>query len=481
MKALASLALLALTLSAVTVARAQQLSMLPSPLDAHPTVVEFREEIARADIVARARITKILYRKTGVLADQNALVEVIKLYKGEFVEPEPCIRMEIYQSKEYKRGKRLADVGEEVILPIYTKEPHSGAPPPNGQKRHYLVPFYYVVEQNGQVTSAFGFPADMRKHTQVDRFERLITEAAKTAPIVAPPHRLGNVLLVDDFDDGSLAGWTFLEGRRGFQEDPVNTQFDVLWAGPTTVFKNELKFDDEPPESPVVRDPETGLYKAQTNHTHVEFGVADGRLRMRTSQVWIHLTAVIGDPEWTDYQIDVDVYNMVDREQPHARANYLKFGPYGRVHVPNFPNTRGEHSFIAMEVGSFANYDLSEGTFGSELLQIRCKYPEDYRVWRDHSALLRDTKVLDFEPWPIPQKTKIHLTAKYIGNYVEGWIDGKKLIAGEVPPDHPGLKNGRIALWTFETWAEWDNLKVTKIVRHSSSEESVKSSTASTR
>ena len=156
MKALASLALLALTLSAVTVARAQQLSMLPTPLDAHPTVVEFREEIARADIVARARITKILYRKTGVLADQNALVEVIKLYKGEFVEPEPCIRMEIYQSKEYKRGKRLADVGEEVILPIYTKEPHSGAPPPNGQTRHYLVPFYYVVEQNGQVTSAFG-------------------------------------------------------------------------------------------------------------------------------------------------------------------------------------------------------------------------------------------------------------------------------------------------------------------------------------
>ena len=94
-----SFLVLAAVVGSLHPALAQQLALEPTTLDVHPSVSEFEEEIARADIVARARITKILYRKTGILADQNALVEVIRVYKGEFEEAEPCIRMEIYQSK----------------------------------------------------------------------------------------------------------------------------------------------------------------------------------------------------------------------------------------------------------------------------------------------------------------------------------------------------------------------------------------------
>ena len=57
-----------------------------------------------------------------------------------------------------------------------------------------------------------------------------------------------------------------------------------------------------------------------------------------------------------------------------------------------------------------------------------------------------------------------HLMAKYFGNQVEGWIDGKRVLAAEIAADHPGIKNGRIALWTFETWVEFDNVKVTRLV-----------------
>ena len=49
-------------------------------------------------------------------------------------------------------------------------------------------------------------------------------------------------------------------------------------------------------------NPETGLYrfKHRDRKTLSEFGVVNGRLRLRTSRVLQHITAVIGDPEWTD-------------------------------------------------------------------------------------------------------------------------------------------------------------------------------------
>ena len=443
----------------------QQVSRTPTVLDAHPTIAEFREDISRADAVVRGRIVEILRRKEGKLADQDALIEVVDTYKGELPEAQPCVRMEIHQAMERKEGVKLAVVGDEVILPIEFVHPYTGAQPRNEQAFHYIVPFYYTIERDRTVGSAFGFPPEMREFTShVDRFEELIRDQVNRLQPPQMKYETAEVLFTDDFDDGSLAGWTFLVGERGLKKEPIGTQFDVIWIGPHSTVDNELHGKDEADTVRMALNPETGLYYAHRNDTEIEIGVVDGRLRMRSSNIWAHLTAVTGDPQWTDYQIDVDMINRVDKELPHARANYEKFGPYGRVHVPNFPETQGEHSFVGVEFGNFANYDVSEGTFGNSAFQIRCKYPEQPVVWRDHSRMLRKTKILDYDAWPIPQHKKIHLTARYFGNQVEGWIDGKKILAAEIPADHPGIHNGRMALWTFETWAEFDNVKVTRLV-----------------
>ena len=175
-----------------------------------------------------------------------------------------------------------------------------------------------------------------------------------------------------------------------------------------------------------------------------------------------------GDPEWTDYQIEADVYNFNDPAFENrggiGQVNYLKFGPYGRLNVPNLPETRGEHSFVGVKFGTFGNYDVSEMTFGNNAFQIRCKYPESPLVWRDHSVLLRQTRILDYQAWPIPQGKRIHLKAVYFGRRVEGWIDGKKITESEIPEDHPGARRGRFGLWAFETWCEFDNVKVTRLI-----------------
>lgn len=179
------IAALGLVLALSITARAQQLSITPTVLDAHPTVAEFREEIARADAVVLAKIIKVLRRKGGKLADQDALIKVIRSYKGKLPEAQPCVRMEIYQVMERKTGDRLADVGDEVILPIEFVHPFTGAKPRNGQALHYMVPFYYTVEQDGSVSSAFGFPPGMRGHTRFDRFEKLILDETIPAEIPA--------------------------------------------------------------------------------------------------------------------------------------------------------------------------------------------------------------------------------------------------------------------------------------------------------
>jgi hypothetical protein len=57
------IAALGLVLALSITARAQQLSITPTVLDAHPTVAEFREEIARADAVVLAKIVNVLRRK----------------------------------------------------------------------------------------------------------------------------------------------------------------------------------------------------------------------------------------------------------------------------------------------------------------------------------------------------------------------------------------------------------------------------------
>ena len=79
-----------------------------------------------------------------------------------------------------------------------------------------------------------------------------------------------------------------------------------------------LRYDETRAVWSVPLDRQTGLYRVQhrDRETLTEFGVVNGRLRLRTSRALQHITAVIGDPEWTDYRIDVDLYTYADPTYP---------------------------------------------------------------------------------------------------------------------------------------------------------------------
>ena len=57
-----------------------------------------------------------------------------------------------------------------------------------------------------------------------------------------------------------------------------------------------------------------------------------------------------------------------------------------------------------------------------------------------------------------------------MGDRVEGYVDGVKLVAGRMSSMPDFMTRGRMALWTFETWAEFDNVKVTELVRKTPTE-----------
>ena len=430
-----------------------------------PTVQQFRDEIVRADLVIRARVSEILFHRGGNHADEEVIVEVLKVYKGKLAAKRLCVRIEIYWHRVWDQiaPPTLPQVDDELILPIEVIPARSGTPPAGDQDEHYMAPFYYSVEKDGRVSSIFDFPPEIASRAQtLERFEALVGEAVAAPRSPSRRYQLGDILLADDFDDGSLAGWTFLEGTKIRQ--PLKTggftwraAVGYLWVGPQTVKDPTLKFR-------VARDPQTGLFRGERSGTPVEFGVVDGRLRMRSRHLLHHITAVTGDPQWTNYQIDVDMWKFTEPPHPHHATDYKKFGAYGRVAVPNFPFTQGEHSFVAVEVGNFANYDVSERTWGNSAFQIRCKYPEPAHLVRDPSRILGYTQILDYTGFDVAEANKMHLTARYYGRRVEGWIDGEKILDGEIPVDHPGAEKGRVALWTFETFAEFDNLKVTQLV-----------------
>ena len=435
-----------------------------STVPRHPTFAELREEITNADLVIRGQVLELVRVRTEQRPDVDAIIRVDRVYKGRMPAVDPHVRIEILsRSKLLLDLESAADlkdqlpkVGEELFLAIHLVHPRDGAPPPAGQDLHYMAPFFYRVGADGVVRGATPFAADLQAHAGVDRFEALILDWVQR-PDPSPRYVHGEVLLVDDFDDGSLAGWMFLEG----------TQDPTPWGSENWISTTYVKRYGDDPDIPMQRHPETGLFylKHADRQTMSEFGIVNGRLRLRTSRVLQHITAVIGDPQWTDYQIDVDMFTFADPTNPQERAgNYLKFGPYGRVHVPNLPQTQGEHSFVAVEVGTFGNADQAQGTLDKSAIQIRGKYPESPVISRDSGRVYRTTRILDFDGWKFEDGKKIHLTARFFGRHVEGWIDGKKVLEGQIPPDHPGAAQGRIALWTFETWVEYDNLRVTRLV-----------------
>ncbi|HIA69930.1 TPA: hypothetical protein EYN98_28600 [Candidatus Poribacteria bacterium] len=223
-----------------------------------------------------------------------------------------------------------------------------------------MVPEFYRVGADGRVSSNVPFPLDMARQSSLARIESIILEEVKRVPL-GQRYKLGEVLFSEDLDDESLAGWMFLQGVQDSRPDGTET-----WIAPNYVFRWDSRAVHR-----AKRNPETGLYrfKHRDRKTLSEFGVVNGRLRLRTSRVLQPITAVIGDPEWTDYQIDVDLFTFSDPSNPiERRRNYLKFGPYGRVLIPNFPETKGEHSFVSVEVGTFGNYDLAERSFGNSAI-----------------------------------------------------------------------------------------------------------------
>ena len=442
-----------------------------------PTVPEFREEIARADIVIRGRIRRLLRSAEGPYGDQDALITVTRIYKGQLDFQPPCVRMEAYNGgvgDRYVTG--LGDLpgeGTEVLLPIFIIHPRVGSPPPNNQRVHYVAPFYYTVDRRQRIETLWKLPPDWKDLNTLENVEKIIENVTKQTPS-RPRFRTAEVLLEDNFDDGSVAGWTFLQGAQtqrltaplagdSLTRSMVYRYGAESWASPRFLLDTFQR--GIPQSTPIPRDPDRGLFRRPCRDgTLIEFGATGGRLRLRGASLYRqHLTAVTGDPSWTDYQLDVDMWTFSDPTRP--RPNYLKFGPYGRVQVPRFPETRGEHSFVAAEIGTYGNYDVAEGlSVAGQSFQLRCKYPEPAFISRERSRLLHLTKILQWQPWPVQDGQRLHVTVRFFQRYVEAEVNGQQLLQSWIPEDHPGALRGRVALWTFETWAEFDNFKVTRLV-----------------
>ena len=446
-------------------------------LRSQPTIAEFREEIARADIVIRGRIEKVLRQADGPYGDQDVLITVARTYKGKLEYDPPCVRIEAYNGgigDRYVPGLgELPGEGSDVLLPISIIHPRVGSRPPHGQAVHYVAPFFYTIDAEQRLDTLWRLPPEWKERNTLSHVEKLIQQVQEHVQ-PRPRFKTAEVLMEDNFDDGSVAGWTFLQGSQtqrltaplagdSLTRSMVYRYGAESWAAPHFLLEG---FQRGLPQSvQIPQDSRTGLFRRPCRDgTLIEFGAIDGRLRLRGASLYRqHLTAVAGDPSWTDYQLDVDMWTFTDPTRP--RPNYLKFGPYGRVQVPHFPETRGEHSFIAAEVGTYGNYDVAEGlSVAGQAMQLRCKYPEPPFISRERSRLLHLTKILQWQPWPVKDNEPLHVTIRFFQRYVEAEVNGQKLLQSWIPQDHPGAHRGRVGLWTFETWAEFDNFKVTRLV-----------------
>lgn len=430
----------------------------------HPTVEEFQEEIQRADLVLRGRVTEVVKDEWK----QQLTVQVAKLYKGAF-RRERIIVCNFPWEPEDARSR-----GDDVILVLKRLNPFSSEPEPFGQRFYYVTSHIYRVDR-GRVWSPTGMGDDLEAHKRVDRFVTLIEEAVTQNRRKLRRGRQqeqyvpGKVLFLDDFNDGSMSGWTLLKGARPGtpRENGAYGLWGEIWMGEGVAWKNDY-FERAGMIGQLTRARGNRLV-GERNGSPIQIGVYDGRLRLLSNHLLQHVTIVAGNPGWTDYQIDVDIYNRVGKliEKPEllAQANYKKFGVFGRVSVPNLPQTKGEHCEVGVEFGNYANGIATSGTVNSDTFQIRLKTP-DADWGRNWSTCMRQTKFLDYQTYEIPQDHLIHVTAKFMGNRVEGWIDGKKCVEGIIPDSNwPQFQHGRIGLWVFETFAEFDNVKVTELVR----------------
>ena len=450
------------------------------------SVADFDEELCHADVVVRGTVAEI--RWEGCLTHafvQEVVFKVQERYKGDYPESEMDLYLNLPTVLHHPNGPRpplSANVGDELIVPIkavkrLTAKKDKDAPV--RARHYYTAPAYYPVRESRVSGSPYPFAEDMQAHADVAKFESLIRSIVSRPPPKTVEYVPSKVLFYDDFDDGSFAGWTFLVGAR---DGSLDDFYGEKWVGPGLQWRNEYPEEQRGTRGKLARDSETGNYEGTLDGAKLQLGVYDGRLRLRCSRLWHHITVVAGDPEWTDYEVECDIWNRVDRliDQPTviAQALYLEFGIYGRVRVPNMPETTGEHSFLSVEFGPYSQEMLmvpmwgrvpTSATLWHNFLQIRAKLP-DADGGRETSFWRKNTKFLDLATHKVPQDTKIHLKARFMGDRVEGYVDGVKLVSGRMSSMPDFMTRGRMALWTFETWAEFDNVKVTELVRKTPTE-----------
>lgn len=436
----------------------------------HPTLEEFKEEVLRADLIVRGSVTEVVdeweYDK-GVSAQQMLKVNVDSVYKGRFQRPQIIVSHFYWEPSDARKP------GDDVVVLLNRVNAFSGDPKPFGQEFYFLSSFLYEVK-DGNVMSPTGMAEDLAAHKSVEKFITLIkTMVMETRWAHRRLHLEewvpGKVLFSDDFNDGSTSGWTLLKGARPGtpKEDGAYGLWGEIWMADGVAWKNAY-FDQAGTIGRLSRG-KAGLLTGERDSTQVQIGVYDGRLRLRSNHLLQHTTIVAGNPNWTDYQVDVDMINrgdrLVDTPELIAQDDYRLFGVLGRVAVPNLPKTEGEHCEIGIEFGNYSNLGATWIPVGRSTVQIRLK-TADADSGRDAATRERKTKILDFQTYDVSKDRSIHVTAKFMGSHVEGWIDGKKYVEGVIPESNRSrFERGRIALWVFETFAEFDNVKVTELVR----------------
>lgn len=461
------------------------------------TPSDLAEEVRMNELVLRGVVVKVRSERFTCHAfTQDVVFQIRKRYKGSH--PDDKMRLFLNlpvgvtsdkgffvdveaRNKKDGRPQAAANAGDELIVPVKRMEIRTVPKKdlrPGEPDSYYTSPSYYPIRKGRVVGSPFSLSKELAKHSRVEDFERLLADTiAAQQSAKHDEYRLGKVLFFDDFDDNSYAGWTFLVGHRGAPAE-IDSFYGEKWVGPGLRWKHKYPKRKRGTRGRLERAGKTGNYEGVLDMAKIQIGAYDGRLRLRSSRLWHHVTVVAGDPDWKDYQIECDVYNFEDKlystpafPELIAQANYLEFGMYGRVRVPNLPETKGEHSLIAVEFGPYSNEMtmVAMWTRVSRLVwhhcyQIRVKLP-DANGGREASFWNKQTRILACKSYKVPQNKRVRLKTRFMGNRVVGYIDGVKIVDGVLSPLPDIMRTGRIALWVFETWAEFDNVKVTELIR----------------
>ena len=304
------------------------------------------------------------------------------------------------------------------------------------------------------------------------------------------------ILFSDDFNDMSEAGWTTIAGY--ILDSPVpfpRGQSDEEWADDT--FTDNSYFKD-----------------------------GNGRLFLDARAWEAHVTIVAGDPNWTDVVIEADVGHIFDPrfamednikrarrkhakltksasgfqepdgrlitgKSPLTQRDYRVYGLYGRVQVPDLPETWGNHAFYSFELGRNRSSDKK----GSRL-SIRKRIVSGYHVtayadlpgqttsaskikWGGHSdcyylkqIYLTNEQMANANVWgktDHPSTKTIHLRFEIRGSgpvRLKGTATfpyGKSVTIEATDHNWDGkgyITHGRAWLWAFETLMWADNFKV---------------------